>query len=50
MGNVFFIEKQLKLLVKFLDDVKSFYEIEVFFIDFFNIFIVQQEINSYVVK
>lgn len=50
MGNALFIGKQLKPLAKFLDDVKSLYETEVFSTDFSNISTAQQEINSHVVK
>ncbi|XP_006216593.2 thyroxine-binding globulin [Vicugna pacos] len=48
MGNAIFIEKQLKPLAKFLDDVKNLYETEVFSTDFSNVSAAQQEINSHV--
>ncbi|XP_057351965.1 thyroxine-binding globulin isoform X3 [Manis pentadactyla] len=50
MGNVLFIGKQLKPLAKFLNDVNSLYETEVFSTDFSNVSIAQQEINSHVEK
>ncbi|KAG8509318.1 Thyroxine-binding globulin, partial [Galemys pyrenaicus] len=50
MGNALFIGKQLKPLAKFLDDVKSLFETEVFSIDFSNVSVAQQEINSHVEK
>nr|XP_020007696.1 thyroxine-binding globulin isoform X1 [Castor canadensis] len=48
MGNALFIRQQLKPLAKFLDDVKTLYETEIFSTDFSNISAAQQEINSYV--
>lgn len=48
MGNALFIEKQLKPLAKFLDDVKNLYETEVFSTDFSNVSAAQQELNSHV--
>ncbi|XP_012881288.1 PREDICTED: thyroxine-binding globulin [Dipodomys ordii] len=48
MGNALFIGKQLKLLAKFLDDVKTLYETDVFSTDFSNVSAAQQEINCYV--
>ncbi|KAM4818119.1 thyroxine-binding globulin isoform 2-T3 [Thomomys bottae] len=48
MGNALFIGKQLKLLAKFLDDVKTLYETDVFSTDFSNVSAAQQEINGYV--
>lgn len=50
MGNAVFIEQQLKPLTKFLDDVKTLYETEVFSTDFSNVSAAQHEINSYVEK
>ncbi|XP_008851222.2 thyroxine-binding globulin isoform X2 [Nannospalax galili] len=50
MGNALFIGKQLKPLTKFLDDVKTLYETEVFSTDFSNISAAQQEINNHVEK
>ncbi|XP_055981804.1 thyroxine-binding globulin [Sorex fumeus] len=50
MGNSLFIGKQLKPLAKFLNEVKRFYETEVFSTDFSNISAAQQEINSHVEK
>ncbi|KAM6151569.1 thyroxine-binding globulin-like [Rhynchocyon petersi] len=50
MANALFIGKQLKPLAKFLDDVKSLYETEVLSIDFSNVSIAKQEINSHVEK
>lgn len=50
MGNALFIGKQLKPLAKFLNDVNSLYETEVFSTDFSNVSIAQQEINSHVEK
>eukprot|EP00070_Physeter_catodon_P001638 XP_007103273.1 thyroxine-binding globulin isoform X2 [Physeter catodon] len=48
MGNALFIGKQLKPLAKFLDDVNSLYETEVFSTNFSNVSAAQQEINSHV--
>lgn len=50
MGNAVFIGQHLKPLAKFLDDVKTLYETEVFPTDFSNVSAAQQEINSYVAK
>ncbi|XP_005323449.2 thyroxine-binding globulin [Ictidomys tridecemlineatus] len=50
MGNALFIGKHLKPLVKFLDDVKTLYETEVFSTDFSNVSAAQQEINCHVQK
>ncbi|CAH6780403.1 Serpina7 [Phodopus roborovskii] len=50
MGNAIFIGKHLKPLAKFLDDVKTLYETEVFPTDFSNVSAAQKEINSYVEK
>ncbi|XP_034341988.2 thyroxine-binding globulin [Arvicanthis niloticus] len=50
MGNAVFIGQQLKPLPKFLDDVKTLYETEVFSTDFSNVSAAQHEINSYVEK
>ncbi|XP_077002983.1 thyroxine-binding globulin [Tamandua tetradactyla] len=50
MRNALFIGKQLKPLAKFLDDVKSLYETDVFSTDFSNVFVAQQQINSHVEK
>ncbi|XP_009693032.1 PREDICTED: alpha-1-antitrypsin-like [Cariama cristata] len=47
-GNALFIEQSLKPLQKFLDDVKSFYESEVFSTDFNNSFGAENQINSYI--
>ncbi|MEJ1275078.1 serine (or cysteine) peptidase inhibitor clade A (alpha-1 antiproteinase antitrypsin) member 7 [Cricetulus griseus] len=47
MGNAVFIGQHLKPLAKFLDDVKTLYETEVFPTDFSNVSAAQQEINSY---
>ncbi|NXN94744.1 THBG protein, partial [Rhinopomastus cyanomelas] len=48
LGNALFIEETLKPLQKFLDDVKSFYESEVFSTDFSNISDAESQINSYI--
>nr|XP_011770781.1 thyroxine-binding globulin isoform X1 [Macaca nemestrina] len=48
IGNALFIGKHLKPLAKFLDDVKTLYETEVFSTDFSNISAAKQEINSHV--
>ncbi|KAK2083660.1 Thyroxine-binding globulin [Saguinus oedipus] len=48
IGNVLFIGKHLKPLAKFLDDVKTVYETEVFSTDFSNVSAAKQEINSHV--
>ncbi|OBS73804.1 hypothetical protein A6R68_15657 [Neotoma lepida] len=50
VGNAVFIGQQVKPLAKFLDDVKTLYETEVFPTNFSNLSAVQQEINSYVEK
>nr|XP_002720298.2 thyroxine-binding globulin [Oryctolagus cuniculus] len=50
MGNALFIWKQLKPLAKFLDDVKTLYETEVFSTDFSSVSSAQQEINSHMEK
>uniref|UniRef100_A0A8D2DNV1 Thyroxine-binding globulin n=1 Tax=Sciurus vulgaris TaxID=55149 RepID=A0A8D2DNV1_SCIVU len=50
MGNAFFIGKHLKPLGKFLDDVKTLYETEVFSTDFSNVSAARQEINCHVEK
>ncbi|NXJ97745.1 A1AT2 antiproteinase, partial [Corythaixoides concolor] len=48
LGNALFIEEKLKPLQKFLDDVKSFYESEVFSTDFNNSSGAENQINSYI--
>lgn len=48
LGNALFIEETLKPLQKFLDDVKSFYESEVFSTDFNNSVGAENQINSYI--
>ncbi|KAL0588671.1 Thyroxine-binding globulin [Plecturocebus cupreus] len=48
IGNALFIGKHLKPLVKFLDDVKTLYETEVFSTNFSNVSAVKQQINSHV--
>ncbi|KAF1562236.1 UNVERIFIED_CONTAM: Alpha-1-antiproteinase 2, partial [Eudyptes pachyrhynchus] len=48
LGNTLFIEETLKPLQKFLDDVKSFYESEVFSTDFNNSSGAENHINSYI--
>ncbi|NXN35541.1 ALMS protein, partial [Rhinoptilus africanus] len=48
LGNALFIEETLKPLQKFLDDVKSFYESEVFPSDFNNSSGAENQINSYI--
>lgn len=50
MGNALFIRKHLKPLGKFLDDVKTLYETEVFSTDFSNVSAARQEINYHVQK
>ncbi|KFW95409.1 Alpha-1-antiproteinase 2, partial [Phalacrocorax carbo] len=48
LGNAIFIEETLKPLQTFLDDVKSFYESEVFSTDFNNSSGAENQINSYI--
>lgn len=48
LGSALFIEKTLKPLQKFMDDVKSFYESEVFSADFNNSAGAESQINSYI--
>ncbi|NXT25607.1 A1AT protein, partial [Syrrhaptes paradoxus] len=48
LGNALFIEETLKPLQKFLDDVKSFYESEVFSTDFNNSSVAENQINNYI--
>ncbi|XP_040455736.1 alpha-1-antitrypsin-like isoform X3 [Falco naumanni] len=48
LGNALFIEETLKPLQKFLDDVKSFYESEVFSTDFNNSSGAENQINNYI--
>ncbi|NXO19691.1 ALST protein, partial [Cisticola juncidis] len=48
LGSAIFIEETLKPLQKFLDDVKSFYESEVFSTDFNNSVGAESQINSYI--
>ncbi|NWS72524.1 THBG protein, partial [Crotophaga sulcirostris] len=48
LGNALFIEETLKPLQKFLDDVKGFYESEVFSTDFSNSSDAENQINSYI--
>ncbi|XP_009906185.2 LOW QUALITY PROTEIN: alpha-1-antitrypsin [Dryobates pubescens] len=48
LGNALFIEVTLKPLQKFLDDVKSFYDSEVFSTDFNNSSGAENQINSYI--
>ncbi|NXR09235.1 A1AT protein, partial [Semnornis frantzii] len=48
LGNALFIEETLKPLQKFLDDVKSFYNSEVFSTDFNNSSGAENQINSYI--
>ncbi|KFV40132.1 Alpha-1-antiproteinase 2, partial [Gavia stellata] len=50
LGNALFIEETLKPLQKFLDDVKTFYESEVFSTDFNNSSDAENQINSYIEK
>ncbi|KAM5221482.1 thyroxine-binding globulin [Ctenodactylus gundi] len=50
MGNALFVKEHLKPVAKFLDDVKTFYETEVFSTDFSNVSAAQQEINCQVGK
>ncbi|MEE6526147.1 hypothetical protein FKM82_026594, partial [Ascaphus truei] len=49
-GNALFIDKELKLLQKFIDDVKSFYEADAFSTDFQNSEAATTQINDYVGK
>ncbi|XP_053553483.1 alpha-1-antitrypsin [Bombina bombina] len=49
-GNALFISKNWKLLQKFLEDVKNFYEAEAFSTDFHNSEEAKSQINSYVEK
>ncbi|XP_053553482.1 alpha-1-antitrypsin [Bombina bombina] len=49
-GNALFISKERKLLQKFLEDVKKFYEAEAFSTDFHNAEEAKSQINSYVEK
>ncbi|XP_064515128.1 alpha-1-antitrypsin-like [Pseudopipra pipra] len=48
LGNALFIEETLKPVQKFLDDVKRFYESEVFSSDFNNSAGAENQINSYI--
>ncbi|KFV74852.1 Alpha-1-antiproteinase 2, partial [Struthio camelus australis] len=48
LGSALFIDEALKPLQKFLDDVKRFYESEVFSIDFNNSSGAENQINSYI--
>ncbi|XP_065696104.1 alpha-1-antitrypsin-like isoform X1 [Patagioenas fasciata] len=48
LGNALFIEETLKPLQKFLDDVESFYESEVFSTDFNNSSGAENQINAYI--
>lgn len=48
LGNALFIEEALKPLQKFMDDVKSFYNSEVFSTDFNNSSGAENQINSYI--
>ncbi|XP_026572783.1 alpha-1-antitrypsin-like [Pseudonaja textilis] len=48
IGNVLFIEKSLKLLAKFLEDAKMFYEAEGFSTNFSVPRLVKKQINDYV--
>ncbi|NWU75663.1 ALMS protein, partial [Onychorhynchus coronatus] len=48
LGNALFIEETLKPVQKFLVDVKSFYESEVFSSDFNNSVGAENQINSYI--
>ncbi|NWI63504.1 THBG protein, partial [Todus mexicanus] len=48
LGNALFIEETLKPLQKFLDDVKSFYESDVFSTHFNNSSGAENQINSYI--
>ncbi|KFP41678.1 Alpha-1-antiproteinase 2, partial [Chlamydotis macqueenii] len=48
LGNALFIKETLKPLQKFLDDVKSFYDSEVFSADFNNSSGAENQINSYI--
>lgn len=50
MGNALFIAKQLKLLPKFLDGVKTLYETDVFATDFSNVSAAQQVISCQMEK
>ncbi|CAM2116232.1 alpha-1-antitrypsin-like [Caretta caretta] len=48
MGNALFIDDQLKLLEKFLEDVKTLYESETFPINFQNCAEAEKQINDYI--
>lgn len=48
LGSALFVEETLKPLQKFLDDVKNFYESEVFSTDFNNSVGAESQINSYI--
>ncbi|CAN8215506.1 unnamed protein product [Coccothraustes coccothraustes] len=48
LGNALFIEETLKPLQKFFDDVKNFYDSEVFSTDFNNSVGAESQINSYI--
>ncbi|XP_038262898.1 alpha-1-antitrypsin-like [Dermochelys coriacea] len=48
MGNALFIDDQLKLLEKFLEDVKSLYESETFPTNFQNSAEAEKQINDYI--
>ncbi|NP_001080271.1 serpin peptidase inhibitor, clade A (alpha-1 antiproteinase, antitrypsin), member 1 S homeolog precursor [Xenopus laevis] len=49
-GNALFIDNNMKLIQKFLEDVKEFYESEAFSTDFHNTKEATKQINSYVEK
>ncbi|XP_024052894.1 alpha-1-antitrypsin-like [Terrapene carolina triunguis] len=48
MGNALFIDDQLKLLEKFLEDVKTLYESEAFLSNFQNSAAAEKQINDYI--
>nr|XP_008163981.1 alpha-1-antitrypsin-like [Chrysemys picta bellii] len=48
MGNALFIDDQLKLLEKFLEDVKTLYESEAFLSNFQNSAVAEKQINDYI--
>ncbi|XP_006133749.1 alpha-1-antitrypsin-like [Pelodiscus sinensis] len=50
LGNALFVDEKLKLLDKFLDDVKSFYEAEALPSNFQNSAETEKQINDYIEK
>uniref|UniRef100_K7FUQ7 Alpha-1-antitrypsin-like n=2 Tax=Pelodiscus sinensis TaxID=13735 RepID=K7FUQ7_PELSI len=48
MGNALFLQKTLKPLNKFLEDLKNFYKSEVFSTDFYNSTNALKQINNYI--